>query len=102
MRGAPRVPDRRQTALPLIARGPPSKDDDDVVVEYGVPSWCQGEVAMARSRSLRSQLYRMARDMGNAQAAARGPGAYAKRVVRRRVYRGTTGLTRRLLRGLGL
>ena len=56
---------------------------------------------MAR-HSLRSQLYRAARDLGNVQAATRGPGAYAKRVARRKVYRTTNGMTRRLLRSVGL
>jgi len=56
---------------------------------------------MAR-HSLRSQLYRAARDLGNGQAASRGPGAYAERVARRKVYRTTNGMTRHLLRGLGL
>jgi hypothetical protein len=52
--------------------------------------------------SLRSQLYRAARDLGNVQAASRGPGSYAKRAVRRKVYRTTNGMTRQLLRGFGL
>jgi hypothetical protein len=57
---------------------------------------------MARRSSLRSQLYRAARDMGNIQAAERGPSSYAKRVARRKVYRTTNGMTRHLLRSLGL
>jgi hypothetical protein len=57
---------------------------------------------MARRSSLRSQLYRSARDLGNVQAAARGPGSYAKRVVRRKVYAKSNGLTRSLLRQFGL
>jgi hypothetical protein len=57
---------------------------------------------MARRRSLRSQLYRAARDLGNVQAAAKGPGAYGKRVVRRKVYRTTNGVSRRVLREIGL
>jgi len=57
---------------------------------------------MARRISLRSQLYRAARDLGNVQAATRGPGSYAKRVVRRKVYRTTNGMTRHLLRSVGL
>lgn len=57
---------------------------------------------MARRKSLRSQLYRAARDLGNIEAAEKGPGSYGRRVVRRRVYRATNGLTRRFLRGLGL
>jgi len=56
---------------------------------------------MAR-HSLRSQLYRVARDLGNVQAASRGPGAYATRMARRKVYRTTNGMTRHLLRALGL
>jgi len=47
-------------------------------------------------------MYRAARDLGNVQAAAKGPGSYGKRVVRRKVYRTTNGMTRHLLRGLGL
>jgi hypothetical protein len=42
---------------------------------------------MPRPKSLRSQLYRAARDLGNVQAAEKGPTAYGKRVVRRKVYR---------------
>ncbi|HZU71808.1 MAG TPA: hypothetical protein VE990_03460 [Acidimicrobiales bacterium] len=57
---------------------------------------------MPRRRSLRSQLYRAARDLGNAQAATRGPSAFTKRVVRRSVYRTTNRWTRRFLRGFGL
>lgn len=57
---------------------------------------------MARRSTLRSQLYRAARDLGNVQAAEKGPGSYARRVARRRVYRTTNGMTRHLLRGLGL
>ena len=57
---------------------------------------------MAGRTSLRSQLYRAARDLGNVQAASRGPGSYAQRVVRRRVYRKTNSMTSQLLRGFGL
>ena len=57
---------------------------------------------MARHKSFRSQLYRAARDLGNVQAADKGPGFYAKRVARRQVYRSTNGLTRKVLRGFGL
>jgi len=60
------------------------------------------EDQMTRHTSLRSQLYRAARDLGNVQAASKGPGSYAKRVVRRKVYRTTNGMTRHLLRGFGL
>jgi hypothetical protein len=41
---------------------------------------------MARRKSLRSQLYRAARDVGNVQAARGGPTSYGKRVVTRKVY----------------
>jgi hypothetical protein len=57
---------------------------------------------VARRRSLRSQLYRAARDLGNVEAAEKGPTAYSKRVVRRRVYRSTNRLTGRFLRKFGL
>jgi hypothetical protein len=57
---------------------------------------------MTRRTSLRSQLYRAARDVGNVRAASRGPGSYAKRVARRKVYRTTNGMTRHLLRKVGL
>ena len=59
-------------------------------------------MGMARRSSLRSQLYRAARDVGNVQAAEKGPSSYAKRVARRKVYRTTNGMTRHLLRGFGL
>jgi hypothetical protein len=55
---------------------------------------------MAHRKSLRSQLYRAARDLGNIEAAEKGPGAYGKRVVRRKVYAKSNGITGRFLRGL--
>jgi hypothetical protein len=39
--------------------------------------------------------------MGNLQAAEKGPGAYAKRVVRRKVYRKTNSWLGQLLRRFG-
>ncbi|MDH2903368.1 MAG: hypothetical protein PXZ08_05385 [Actinomycetota bacterium] len=57
---------------------------------------------MARRRSLRSQLYRDARILGNVQAAAHGPAAYGKRYARRKVYTTSNSLTRQLLRALSL
>jgi hypothetical protein len=57
---------------------------------------------MARRKSLRSQLYRAARDLGNLEAAEKGPTSYGKRVVRRKVYRKTNSLTRSILKGFGL
>ena len=61
-----------------------------------------GEVkgdTMAR-KSLRSQLYRAARDLGNVEAAGKGPTAYGRRMVRRKVYRQTNGALGKLLRGI--
>jgi hypothetical protein len=55
---------------------------------------------MARRKSLRSQLYRAARALGNVQAGAKGPGAYGKRIVRRKVYRSTNGALSRLLKSI--
>lgn len=55
---------------------------------------------MARRRSVRSQLYRAARDLGNVEAASKGPGAYGRRVVRRKVYAKTNGMLGRALRSL--
>jgi len=57
---------------------------------------------MARPKSLRGQLYRAARELGNVHAASRGPSAYGRRVVRRSVYRSTNRVTGSFLRGLGL
>jgi hypothetical protein len=55
-----------------------------------------------RRKSLRSQLYRAARDLGNVDAAAQGPSALAKRQIRRRAYRSTNRSLGGLLRSLGL
>jgi hypothetical protein len=60
------------------------------------------EAQMARPKSLRSQLYRAARDLGNIQAAEKGPTSYGKRVVRRKVHRTTNGINQRVLREVGL
>ena len=57
---------------------------------------------MARRKSLRSQLYRAARDLGNIQAAEKGPVSYGKRVARRRAYRSTNRTLGKVLRGFGL
>ncbi|MGH9129908.1 MAG: hypothetical protein ACRDY2_13350 [Acidimicrobiales bacterium] len=40
--------------------------------------------------------------LGNVQAASKGPTAYAKRAVRRKVYRRTSTATGRALRAFGL
>ncbi len=42
------------------------------------------------------------RVLGNVQAASKGPTAYAKRAVRRKVYRRTSTATGRALRAFGL
>jgi len=57
---------------------------------------------MARRKSLRSQLYRGARDVGNLEAASKAPGAFAKRQVRRSAYRRTNAGLAGLLRAFGL
>jgi hypothetical protein len=58
------------------------------------------DAGVPRRKSLRSQLYRAARDLGNVEAASKGPGAYGKRIVRRKVYRSTNGALGRLLKGI--
>ncbi|HEY5111744.1 MAG TPA: hypothetical protein VII67_05370 [Acidimicrobiales bacterium] len=57
---------------------------------------------MARHRSLRSELYRDARLLGNVQAASRGPGAYAQRYARRKVYARTNSFTHSILKSISL
>jgi hypothetical protein len=57
---------------------------------------------VARRKSLRSQLYRAARDLGNVEAAEHGPTAYGKRVVRRKAYARSNSFTRQLLKAIGL
>jgi hypothetical protein len=54
------------------------------------------------AKSFRSQLYRAARDLGNIEAAEKGPASYGKRVARRKVYRSTNKGLAGILRGLGL
>ena len=53
-------------------------------------------------KSVRSQLYRAARDLGNIEAASEGPTSFGKRYARRKVYAKTNGFTRKLLRTIGL
>lgn len=60
------------------------------------------DVMAYRRKSLRSQLYRGARDLGNIEAASKGPVPYSKRVVRRKVYRSTNRVTAGFLRRMGL
>jgi hypothetical protein len=50
----------------------------------------------------RSQTYRVARDLGNVQAALKGPSSYSKRYVRRAVLRRTNRTTLKALRSFGL
>lgn len=56
---------------------------------------------MPRHRST-SSLYRAARASNNLRAAGRGPGSYARRVVRQKAYGRSMGATGRFLRWLGL
>ena len=57
---------------------------------------------MPRRKSIRSQLYRAARDLGNVEAASKGPASYGKRYARRKAYARTNSITRQILRALGL
>ena len=58
---------------------------------------------MARKKSLRSQFYRVARDLGNVEAVEHGGvEGGAKRYARRAVYRKTNTVTVSFLRALGL
>lgn len=57
---------------------------------------------MSRERSLRSQLYRDARIMGNVEALSKGPLAYGTRYARRKTYAKSNALTHSVLRSLGL
>jgi len=57
---------------------------------------------MARRRTLRSEMYRTARIMGDVEAMQQGPTAYGKRVLRKRMYRRSNSATRQLLRMVGL
>jgi hypothetical protein len=52
-------------------------------------------------KSLRSQLYRGARDLGNLEAAEKGPTSLGKRYVRRADYRKTNSGLAGFLRAFG-
>jgi len=57
---------------------------------------------LSRRHSLRAELYRDARLIGNVEAASHGPLAYSKRVARRKVYARTNSFTRSILRSISL
>ncbi len=57
---------------------------------------------MARRPTLRSEMYRTARIMGDVEAMQKGPSAYGKRVLRKQMYRRSNSATRQLLRMVGL
>jgi len=57
---------------------------------------------MAHRRTLRSEMYRTARIMGDAEAMQKGPTSYGKRVLRKQMYRRSNSATRKLLRLVGL
>ena len=61
------------------------------------PGGCEVR-ALTRNHPLRSQLYRAARDLGNVQAAEKGPTAYGKRAVRRKVYRRSNTVVGQVMR----
>jgi hypothetical protein len=70
-------------------------------------SMCQPQLklqcsTMAPKRSVTDQLYRLARASTDARAASKGPGSYARRQVRRIVYRREGWMTRKLFRSIGL
>jgi hypothetical protein len=77
-----------------------SEDVRSIVVVPSHRAGTRGRYAppLPRRTSLRSQLYRAARDLGNVEAAEKGPSAYGKRIVRRRVYRTTNKITGSFLR----
>jgi len=57
---------------------------------------------VAHHRSLRSQLYGTARVLGDLEAVSHGPGSYAKRYVRRKVYARSNSFSHSILRALNL
>ena len=57
---------------------------------------------VARRGSLTDILYRLARASASGRAASRGPASFAKRVVRRRVYRAEGRATRKIFKSFGL
>ncbi len=59
-------------------------------------------VRVPRKTSLRSEMYRTARIMGDVEAMQTGPSAYGKRVMRKKMYRRSNSATRELLRMVGL
>jgi hypothetical protein len=67
-----------------------------------IPRRLNERTTMPRRKSLRSQLYRAARDLGNVEAVEKGPSALGKRYVRRTAYRKTNSGLRGILRALGL
>lgn len=54
------------------------------------------------TRSVRSQLYRAARDLGDLQAAVKGPVPLGKRYVRKAAYRHVNRQLADILRLIGL
>ena len=57
---------------------------------------------MARRRSLRSEMYRTARVMGDIEAAEKGPSADGTRVLRKNMDRRSNAVTRKPRRMVGL
>jgi hypothetical protein len=57
---------------------------------------------VARRKSLRSELYRSARILGNVEAMSKGPASYGRRVARRKVYAKSNGLLQKIFRRSGL
>jgi hypothetical protein len=55
-----------------------------------------------RRKSTGSQLYRIARDLGDLHAIEKGPTAYGRRLVRKKAYAKSNGLLGSILRDIGL
>lgn len=57
---------------------------------------------MPHKKSLRSELCRAARDLGNVETASKGPASFGKRVIRCKAYCSTNRTLGKALRGFGL
>ena len=97
---APGQPEGGQGPLVLVLQATPIDRPPAGPCRIGSVAWSGTEGGTMARRSLRSQLYRAARDLGNVEAAQKGPGAYGRRVVRRKVYRQTNGTLGKLLKGI--
>ncbi len=90
---------------------PPFRPDRDLIgyIEEGqhgapplTPPHKSGIITSMKLSQIRRQTYRVARDLGDVQAATHGPTPLAKRYARKVAYRKTLGPLSRLLRKMGL